>query len=111
MSEDVEALLAEARAAFRSAANLEELELLRVKYLGESGVIRRLREDLKQLPSEAHVARARLLNNAEYEIDLSFDITRVFVEATTPQELDAARVSQLGKSGSLTTQLKGLGAV
>ncbi|MBM3586964.1 MAG: phenylalanine--tRNA ligase subunit alpha [Alphaproteobacteria bacterium] len=91
MIDDVAKLVAEARSAFASAANLKELDLLRVKHLGKNSLVKRLKGELRKLPSEAIPAHARLLNDAENEIQLYFDVTRAVVAET---DLDARLVAE-----------------
>ncbi len=59
MLEELEALLAEARAEIAKSASEPELELLRVKYLGKKGSLSALLRGMGKLAADNGPRRAR----------------------------------------------------
>ena len=73
MSDELEALVAEAKSAMSQAANLRELDGVRVAFLGKQGRLSTLMKGLGALPPEERKQRGAALNEARASIDLSLD--------------------------------------
>lgn len=69
MRETVERLREEALAAVAAAARPEELEALRVRYLGRKGELTRILRGLGQVPPEERPALGALANRAREEVE------------------------------------------
>ena len=75
MSDELEALVAEAKSAMSQAANLRELDAVRVAFLGKQGRLSSLMKGLGALPPEERKQRGAALNEARAAIDLSLDMS------------------------------------
>ena len=63
----------EAKNAFEQAKDLDELEELRVKFLGKKGLISKLSRGLKDVPKEERPAIGQAINEAKNSANSSFD--------------------------------------
>jgi len=75
MSDELEALVAEAKSAMSQAANLRELDGVRVAFLGKQGRLSTLMKGLGALPPEERKQRGAALNEARAAIDISLDLS------------------------------------
>jgi phenylalanyl-tRNA synthetase alpha chain len=58
-----------ARAALRNAADLEELEAARVKFLGRSGILRELQQGIRDVAEELRPRVGSLINSTRAELE------------------------------------------
>jgi len=79
--DNVESLLAQARAAVASAADLPALEAVRVHYLGKKGEITALLKQLGSLPDDQRRAQGQVINTAKNALTETLDARRELLEA------------------------------
>jgi phenylalanyl-tRNA synthetase alpha chain len=92
MSDELEALVAEAKSAMSQAANLRELDAVRVAFLGKQGKLSTLMKGLGALPPEERKQRGAALNEARAAIDLSLDMSHgVLAKADLNARLQAEK--------------------
>ena len=77
---EIEALLAEARSAIDDAASLDELEQLRVHYLGKKGRVTALLKGLGSLPADERPAAGAAINEAKERIGKHLEARRGVLE-------------------------------
>ncbi len=68
MQEELDKILEEARSAVGAASAAEDMEALRVKYLGRKGVFRDIMAGLSKLPKEERPAAGQAANSVKQEI-------------------------------------------
>jgi phenylalanyl-tRNA synthetase alpha chain len=68
LQEELDKILEEARSAVGAASAAEDLEALRVKYLGRKGVFRDIMAGLSKLPKEERPAAGQAANSVKQEI-------------------------------------------
>jgi len=66
---DIEQIIASARAEIKNAQNLDALNQIRVNYLGRKGVLTRKLGAIKDLPEENRREAGRVLNRAKKELE------------------------------------------
>ena len=82
--DNVESLLAQARAAVAAAADLAALDAVRVHYLGKKGEITALLKQLGSLPDEQRRAQGQVINAAKAALTEALDARR---ECSRPMRL------------------------
>lgn len=69
MQDEVKQLLETARAAIKSAQNLEALNQIRVQYLGRKGILSQKLSGIKDLPEQERREAGKILNSAKKELE------------------------------------------
>src|SRR5258705_11475972 len=72
MDDELGTLQSEALAEIAHAQNVIELDQVRVKYLGRSGLISKLSESMRSLPKEDRPRVGKLLNEVGSALDRAF---------------------------------------
>ncbi|MBC7287417.1 MAG: phenylalanine--tRNA ligase subunit alpha, partial [Armatimonadetes bacterium] len=90
MIEEVEAVLHEARQAIPSASNADELEQLRVRYLGRKGLLRQFTQKIAELPLEQRREAGEALNRARRTIEALIERRQAELQAVAEAERLAA---------------------
>jgi phenylalanyl-tRNA synthetase alpha chain len=78
---DVQALLVQARAEISSAADLPQLESLRVQFLGKKGQLTALLRELGAMPEGQRREAGQQINSAKAELEAMLDVRRRALEA------------------------------
>lgn len=73
MEENLKELIAKAIHEIDLSLSLEELEKLRVKYLGKKGLITDLKKNIAKLPKEEKPQAGKLINQASVEIEKALE--------------------------------------
>ena len=73
MEENLKELIAKAINEIDLSLSLEELEKLRVKYLGKKGLITDLKKNIAKLPKEEKPQAGKLINQASVEIEKALE--------------------------------------
>jgi phenylalanyl-tRNA synthetase alpha chain len=79
--DNVESLLAQARAAVAAAADLPALDAVRVHYLGKKGEITARLKQLGNLPDDQRRAQGQVINTAKAALTEALDARRKLLEA------------------------------
>jgi phenylalanyl-tRNA synthetase alpha chain len=79
--DNVESLLAQARAAVAAAADLPALDAVRVHYLGKKGEITARLKQLGNLPDDQRRAQGQVINTAKAALTEALDARRELLEA------------------------------
>jgi phenylalanyl-tRNA synthetase alpha chain len=78
--DNVESLLAQARAAVDAAADLSALDAVRVHYLGKKGELTARLKQLGRLPDDQRRAQGEVINNAKTSLTEALDARRALLE-------------------------------
>ena len=73
MEEKLKEILAKATSEITNALSLDELEKLRVKYLGKKGLITDLKKNIAKLPKEEKPVAGKLINENSKKIEEALD--------------------------------------
>ncbi|MCI0473098.1 MAG: phenylalanine--tRNA ligase subunit alpha, partial [Ignavibacteria bacterium] len=111
---DIEAIREQALTAIHSAKSADELELLRVKYLGRKGIITDFLKQIASLPAEERRNQGKLANLAKQSFTELFENKaaefKKILESTGPKkEIDLSlpgRKLWLGKKHPITQVLE-----
>ncbi|MDH4022525.1 MAG: phenylalanine--tRNA ligase subunit alpha [Gammaproteobacteria bacterium] len=79
--DNVESLLAQARAAVAAAADLPALDAVRVHYLGKKGELTARLKQLGNLPDDQRRAQGQVINTAKTTLTEALDARRALLEA------------------------------
>ncbi|NBX92850.1 MAG: phenylalanine--tRNA ligase subunit alpha [Proteobacteria bacterium] len=109
MNDSIERIQNEARSEISSAPNREELERLRVHYVGKKGVLTSLLHQLKDLPADKRKAMGALLNDVKTEFEnvlrlRQSELSRKAIE----EELAKAPALDLSLSGQYSSAVGSL---
>jgi phenylalanyl-tRNA synthetase alpha chain len=105
--QDLDAIVAEAAAAFAAIDALPELEDAKARYLGKQGVVTELLKGLAKLPPEERRARGARINEAKDRIEGLLAERRAGIAAAQLE----ARLAQEGLDVTLPGRSRGRGAI
>ena len=80
MEERLKDISAKARAALESAANLDELEEARARFLGRSGLLREIQQGIRDVAKELRPRIGQLINTTKAELELILEERRGALE-------------------------------
>ena len=89
MEEKIRQLSEQGRAALETASTEEELEAARVLFLGRKGLLREIRQGMKDLPQEERPALGRLINQTGRQLEALLEQRRAELlsgEAAVPED-------------------------
>ena len=84
--QDLESIVAEARSVFDGVAEAAQLEQVKARYLGKTGVLTELLKGLGKLPADQRPAEGARINDAKTRIEALLGARR---EAIQSQSLEA----------------------
>lgn len=93
MSDDISALVEEARASVHAASDLKALDAVRVDFLGKQGRLTQLLKQLGAVPVDQRRERGAALNDAKGQIEVLLEAAKAYLsEADLTARLKAERV-------------------
>ena len=93
MSDRIEEVRSEALQAVASAQNLEQLNQIRVQYLGKKGLIQDMMKAMKDLPKEEKPAFGQKVNVLKSEVSTAVETKQVeLAKIATVQKLERERI-------------------
>ena len=79
MEENLKQSLAKAQSEIEAANSLEDLEKIRVAYLGKKGVITDLKKNISKLPNEEKPMAGKLINQTSTEIENALSLSLIHI--------------------------------
>jgi len=97
LKDELDKILAEAKTAVAAASSPQDIEALRVKYLGRKGAFRDIMAKLPQLPLEKRPAAGQLANKVKQEISALVEERSVALSAATVAAQETLDVTLPGR--------------
>ncbi len=99
MEERLREMAKQARAALEGAANLDELERVRARFLGRSGLLREIQQGIREIAEELRPQVGRLINETRQELESVLERRR--------EKLESLGVHERGEESRIDVTLPG----
>ena len=99
MKEQLEKLAGESLEAVASAADMAELDALRVRYLGKKGELTAILKQMGKLSAEERPAMGQLANSVRAQLEEAIDSRRVALEEAALEARPAAEALGVTRPG------------